>query len=85
MLCNRVKPHTTFAGPMESGLAKMLVIGQGKHEGATTAHRAAIEHAFTAMLAAATPVNIKPLLPSLRTIVSHCVRPAAPPVPFKST
>lgn len=36
--CNRVKPHTSFRGPNESGLMKMLCIGLGKHEGATALH-----------------------------------------------
>ena len=35
---NRVKPHTSFRGPVESGLTKMLAIGFGKHAGATTLH-----------------------------------------------
>ena len=37
--CNRVKPHTSFRGRHESGLAKMLVIGLGKHKGAVEIHR----------------------------------------------
>jgi len=36
---NRVKPHTGFKGPIESGLCKMLAIGLGKHDGAGTLHR----------------------------------------------
>ncbi len=36
---NRVKPHTAFSGPNESGLAKMLVIGLGKQKGAEACHR----------------------------------------------
>jgi hypothetical protein len=36
---NRVKPHTDFTGPIESGLAKMLAIGLGKQHGADTFHR----------------------------------------------
>ena len=36
---NRVKPHTGFRGPVESGLCKMLAIGLGKHDGAATLHR----------------------------------------------
>ncbi|MEM7269347.1 MAG: lactate racemase domain-containing protein, partial [Pseudomonadota bacterium] len=36
---NRVKPHTSFRGPVESGLCKMLVIGLGKHTGAVEFHR----------------------------------------------
>lgn len=35
----RVKPHTDFKGPIESGLCKMLVIGLGKHEGCTRLHQ----------------------------------------------
>jgi len=36
---NRVKPHTGFTGPVESGLMKMLAIGLGKQKGADTFHR----------------------------------------------
>ena len=35
---NRVKLHTAFHGPIESGLTKMLVIGFGKQHGAATVH-----------------------------------------------
>jgi hypothetical protein len=35
----RVKPHTDFRGPIESGICKMLVIGLGKHEGCYTIHK----------------------------------------------
>lgn len=36
----RIKPHTAFHGPIESGICKMLVIGFGKHRGALSAHAA---------------------------------------------
>jgi hypothetical protein len=36
---NRVKPHTDFSGPVESGLFKMIAIGLGKQRGADTFHR----------------------------------------------
>ena len=36
---NRVKPHTGFAGPVGSGIMKMLAIGLGKQKGADTFHR----------------------------------------------
>lgn len=36
---NRVKPHTSFRGRVESGLSKMLAIGLGKHAGAVEMHR----------------------------------------------
>ena len=38
VVVNKVKPHTSFKGPHESGLLKMLVIGLGKHKGAATIH-----------------------------------------------
>ncbi|MBP2627838.1 MAG: hypothetical protein H6Q68_2549 [Firmicutes bacterium] len=34
----RVKPHTCFRGPIESGICKMLVIGLGKQMGADSVH-----------------------------------------------
>ncbi|HSR26545.1 MAG TPA: DUF2088 domain-containing protein [Candidatus Eisenbacteria bacterium] len=37
-LVNRVKPHTSFRGPVESGLAKMAAIGLGKQAGARHMH-----------------------------------------------
>lgn len=36
----RIKPHTAFRGPYESGLVKMMVIGLGKQEGADRCHDA---------------------------------------------
>lgn len=35
----RVKPHTAYRGPVESGICKMLAIGLGKHVGARAYHR----------------------------------------------
>ena len=34
VVCGRVKPHTDFRGPIESGLAKIAAIGLGKQRGA---------------------------------------------------
>jgi hypothetical protein len=42
VLVNRIKAHTDFTGPIESGLCKMAVIGLGKQRGAEVAHNAAI-------------------------------------------
>jgi Lactate racemase N-terminal domain len=42
LLVNRVKPHTDFRGPVESGLAKILAIGLGNHRGAATMHAGGI-------------------------------------------
>jgi hypothetical protein len=38
LLINRIKLHTDFHGPLESGLAKMCVIGLGKQYGASMMH-----------------------------------------------
>ena len=38
VLLNKVKPHTDFKGPYESGLAKMMAIGLGNHKGASMFH-----------------------------------------------
>jgi Lactate racemase N-terminal domain len=38
VLINRIKPHTNFRAPMESGIVKMMTIGMGKIKGATTYH-----------------------------------------------
>lgn len=42
IVVNRVKPHTKFEGPIESGLVKMMAFGVGKHRGAALYHQAAI-------------------------------------------
>lgn len=39
ILCNRIKAHTAFRGPYESGLIKMAVIGMGKQHGAEQVHQ----------------------------------------------
>ena len=39
ILINRIKPHTDYHGPYESGLVKMAVIGLGKHQQALEIHR----------------------------------------------
>ncbi len=39
VIVNRIKPHSAFRGPYESGLTKMLCIGLGKQKGADSLHR----------------------------------------------
>jgi hypothetical protein len=39
ILINRVKPHASFRGDIESGLVKMCVIGLGKQKGAEVCHK----------------------------------------------
>ena len=38
LLINRIKAHTDFSGPIESGLAKILAIGLGKRSGTEAIH-----------------------------------------------
>jgi len=38
VVIGRVKPHTAFKGPIESGICKMLAIGLGKHIGCSRLH-----------------------------------------------
>src|SRR5437867_2402521 len=42
VLVNRIKPHTDFHGPIESGLMKMAAIGLGKQRGAHQFHQATV-------------------------------------------
>ncbi len=42
----RIKPHTAFHGPLESGLLKMMMIGLGKHTGALAYHRILLEQPY---------------------------------------
>jgi hypothetical protein len=56
VVCNRVKPHTLFAGTVESGLVKMLLIGLGKQVGATTLHRAIAAHGWQPVVDDVTPI-----------------------------
>jgi hypothetical protein len=42
VLVNRIKPHTDFHGPIESGLMKMAAIGLGKQKGAHQFHQATV-------------------------------------------
>jgi hypothetical protein len=42
----RIKPHTNFDGPIESGWMKMMMIGLGKHAGAACYHRVLLVHPY---------------------------------------
>lgn len=44
ILVNKVKPHTAFRGPHESGLMKMMAIGLGKQFGASLCHQAGFKN-----------------------------------------
>lgn len=44
ILINKIKPHTAFRGPHESGLMKMMTIGLGKQHGASLCHQAGFKN-----------------------------------------
>ena len=46
----RIKPHTSFHGPIESGLLKMMMIGLGKHAGALHYHRVLLEQPYDSVV-----------------------------------
>ena len=50
VVCNRIKPHTMFVGPIESGLMKMMLIGLGNPEGARVYHRAIQQYDFARII-----------------------------------
>ncbi|WP_020222042.1 nickel pincer cofactor-dependent isomerase, group 22, partial [Halarchaeum acidiphilum] len=50
LLANRVKLHTDYRGPIQSGLCKMAVVGLGKQRGAEAMHNAAIERGLGACI-----------------------------------
>jgi hypothetical protein len=52
VVINRVKAHTDFTGPVESGMMKMMTIGLGKHQGALTAHRYSVRLGYPMVVAA---------------------------------
>ncbi|MHB1134797.1 MAG: nickel pincer cofactor-dependent isomerase, group 22 [Chloroflexota bacterium] len=66
----RVKPHTDFEGPIESGLHKMMVIGLGKHKGALAMHRGAMTRGFQHTIPSVARVVLKeaPIICGLVTV-----------------
>ena len=52
IVAGRIKPHTGFVGPIESGLHKMMLIGLGKHAGAKIYHRAIADFSFLEIIRA---------------------------------
>ena len=59
LVVGRVKPHTGFVGPIESGLHKMMLIGLGKHEGAKVYHRAILDYSFLEIVRAVAEVVLR--------------------------
>ena len=58
---NRIKPHTRFAGEIESGLIKMLLVGLGKDVGARAYHRAIMKNTFDLIVESALPFVLSKL------------------------
>lgn len=50
IVVNRIKQHTDFSGKIESGLVKMMAIGLGKRDGASTYHKASLKYGFERVL-----------------------------------
>jgi len=77
IVINRIKPHTAFRGPVESGLMKMITIGLGKQKGAEAAHaygfRYMAEHVQAMAKIAMSQV---PIIFGLGTIENAYDRPA---------
>ena len=49
----RIKPHTCFRAPIESGLCKMLTIGLGKQQGANACHQRTFRYMYEMITKAA--------------------------------
>jgi hypothetical protein len=59
VVCNRIKPHSTIQGEIESGLLKMMLMGLGKCDGAKIYHRAIQQYDFSRVLAGAVPLILE--------------------------
>ena len=78
VLVNRVKPHTDFQGTLGSGLLKMMVVGLGKREGASTFHRASNRIGFEHMLRTVARVTLSKarILFGVAILEDHAHQPA---------
>ena len=59
VVCGRIKPHTNFAGDIQSGLMKMMMIGLGKKDGASLYHHAIFDHGFPQIIRSVAPKVIE--------------------------
>ncbi len=50
VVMNRIKPHTEFEGPIESGLMKMMAIGLGKHKGCFDVHKQTVNFGYSQVI-----------------------------------
>lgn len=69
VIISRVKPHTAFRGPHESGLVKMIAIGLGKQRGAESCHAYSFKYMADYIQAmAAVALERTPILFGLATV-----------------
>jgi len=59
VVVNRIKSHTKFKAPIESGLMKMMAIGMGKLRGADFYHKAAVQYTFPKIIVDAARLVIR--------------------------
>ena len=59
----RIKAHTDFDGPIESGYCKMLTIGLGKHNGCATVHKEGFQNFPTVVPSVASVILEKKNIP----------------------
>ncbi len=78
VLLNRIKPHTSFRGPYESGLVKMLAVGLGKHDGAVQTHALRYENMAENLVAMGrVALDRLPILAGVATIENAAGRVAS--------
>nr|WP_145157289.1 lactate racemase domain-containing protein [Paenibacillus terrae] len=69
VVINRIKPHTAFRGPVESGIMKMISIGLGKQKGAEACHQLGFKYMAENVPAMANMImEKKPVLFGVATI-----------------
>lgn len=69
VVINRIKPHTAFRGPVESGMMKMISIGLGKQKGAEACHQMGFKYMAENVPAMANIImNERPFLFGVATV-----------------
>ncbi len=78
IVVNRIKPHTEFEGPVESGLMKMLAIGLGNHKGCLQVHQQTVQYGFRDVIPAIGEVILEkmPVLCGIGIVENANDRPA---------
>ncbi|MBN2032800.1 MAG: hypothetical protein JW836_05945 [Deltaproteobacteria bacterium] len=79
IVVNRVKPHTSYRGKVESGLLKMLAVGMGKRNGAEQSHAHFSRRGFEKAVDEISSVVIEklPVLCGIALVENHLKRTAA--------